>query len=119
MLWKNLSEIETARVNLSTFVGLPNREQHRREPNNDRPSTQPKHDPEASQRSSQVLAGVRAYVEQGVLPGKELQTHLDYVANYKAAEKEAMKAIGCDHTFPPADYQSPLPYESLLAEDIM
>ena len=61
----------------------------------------------------------RAYVEQGVLPGKELQTHLDYVANYRAAEKEVVKAIGCDHTFPPADYQSPLPYESLLAEDIV
>lgn len=60
----------------------------------------------------------RAYIEDGVLPGKELQTCLDYVANYKAAEKEAMKAIGCDHTFPPADYQSPLPYESLLIDDI-
>lgn len=60
----------------------------------------------------------RAYIEKGLLPGKELQTRLDYVANYKAAEKEAMRAIGNDHTFPPADYQSPVPYESLLSEDI-
>lgn len=60
----------------------------------------------------------RAYLEEGVLPGKELQTRLDYLANYKTAEMEAVRNIGNPHTFPPADYRSPVPYESLLLDDI-
>ncbi len=59
----------------------------------------------------------RAYLEEGSLPGKELQTRLDYLANYKAAEMKAMRNIGNPHTFPPADYRSPVPYESLLDDN--
>ena len=61
----------------------------------------------------------RAYLEEGVQPGDELLTRLHHVANYKAALREAMHDIGNPHEFPPADYQSPVPYESLLAEDIV
>jgi hypothetical protein len=76
----------------------------------------------------------RAHVEEGVKPGKELQVQLDHVANYKAALreaidergfanykallKEAVQGIECEHTFAPPDYQSPVPYESLLLEEI-
>lgn len=60
----------------------------------------------------------RAFLEEGVQPGKELQTRLDYVANYKAARRDALKEMRCDHTFPPDDYRSPVPYESLLADGI-
>ena len=60
----------------------------------------------------------RVYIEEGVLPSKELQCCLDYLANYKAAEREAISDIGNPHTFPPDDYQSPVPYESLLLDNI-
>lgn len=60
----------------------------------------------------------RAFLEDGVQPGKELQARLDYAANFKAARRDAMKEIKCEHEFPPADYRSPVPYESLLADDI-
>jgi len=62
--------------------------------------------------------GLRAFFEEGVQPGKELQSHLDYEANYKAVRREALKEIKCEHEFPPDDYRSPVPYESLLADDI-
>jgi len=63
----------------------------------------------------------RAFLEEGAQPGKELQTRLDYEANYKAAEKEALRELSkvYAHEFHPAGYQSPVPYESLLAEDIV
>jgi hypothetical protein len=63
-------------------------------------------------------AEFRAHIEANVQPGDELQACLDHIANYKAALKEAIHAIPCEHTFAPADYQSPVPYESLLLEDI-
>ena len=42
------------------------------------------------------------------------------VANYKAALKDILAELskGLDHKFPPPDYQSPVSYESLRAEDI-
>ncbi len=63
--------------------------------------------------------GFRAYLEEGRQPSDELLVRLHHVGNYKAALKEAMHDIGNPHTFPPADYRSPVPYESLLAEDIV
>ncbi len=64
--------------------------------------------------------GFRAFVEEGVQPDRELQTRLDHVANYRAARREIITELskGLDHKFPPADYQSPVSYESLRAEDI-
>jgi hypothetical protein len=64
--------------------------------------------------------GFRAFVEEGVQPGKELQTRLDHVANYRAARREIIAELskGLDHKFPPADYQSPVSYESLRYEEI-
>jgi len=58
----------------------------------------------------------RAYLEEGTQPGDELLALLHHVANYKAALMEAMHDIENPHTFPPADYQSPVPYESLFLE---
>lgn len=65
-------------------------------------------------------AGFRAFLEDRTPPSKALQTQLDNVANYKAAEKEALRELSrvYAHEFPPAGYRSPVPYESLLAEDI-
>jgi len=63
----------------------------------------------------------RAFLEEGEQPGKALQTRLDHVANYRAARNEAMRELTeiYAHEFHPAGYQSPVPYESLLAEDIV
>lgn len=61
----------------------------------------------------------RAYLEEGTQPGDELLVRLHHVANYKAALREAMHDVPNPHAFPPAGYQSPVPYESLLAEDIV
>ena len=57
----------------------------------------------------------RGLVEEGQRPGKELRTRLNRVANYKAALKDILAELskGLDHKFPPADYQSPVSYESL------
>jgi hypothetical protein len=64
--------------------------------------------------------GFRAFVEEGVRPDKELQTRLDHVANYQAARAEIITELtkGLDHKFPPPEYQSPVSYESLRADDI-
>lgn len=61
---------------------------------------------------------IRAFLEEGVVPDEKLMTRLRRVANYKAAISDAVHEIGNEHTFPPAGYQSPVPYESLRAEDI-
>ncbi len=79
-------------------------------------------------------AEFRAHVEEGAKPGRELQARFDQTANYKAALreaidergfenykallKEAVQGIECEHTFAPPDYRSPVPYESLLLEEI-
>jgi hypothetical protein len=59
-------------------------------------------------------------VEDGVRPCPTLVTRLNRVRNYKAALHEIMtdlsKPLG--HKFPPADYQSPVSYESLRSDDI-
>ena len=59
-------------------------------------------------------------VEEGQRPGKGLRTRLNRVTNYKAALAEVLAELskGLEHKFPPADYQSPVPYESLRSEDI-
>ena len=61
---------------------------------------------------------IRAFIEEGVRPSDELMTRLRRVANYRAAVNEAVHEIGCDHTFPPDDYRSPVSYESLRLEGI-
>jgi len=61
---------------------------------------------------------IRAAVEEDVRLSDELRTRFNHVANYQAAAKDILAAIPNDHKFPPADYQSPVPYESLLADDI-
>ena len=63
---------------------------------------------------------IRAFAEEGVRPSGEVLTRLHRVANYKAALKDILAELskGLDHKFPPADYQSPVSYESLRAEDI-
>ena len=62
-----------------------------------------------------------AFLEEGAQPGKGLQTRLDHVANYRAARNEAMRELTkvYAHEFHLPGHQSPLPYESLLAEDIV
>jgi hypothetical protein len=59
-------------------------------------------------------------VEEGQRPGNGLRTRLNRVTNYKAALAEVLAELskGLEHKFPPADYQSPVPYESLRSEDI-
>ena len=59
-------------------------------------------------------------VEEGQRPGRGLRTRVNRVPNYKAALADVLKELskGSDHKFPPADYQSPVPYESLRLEDI-
>ena len=61
---------------------------------------------------------IRAFLEEGVRPSEKLMTRLRRVANYTAALNEAVHEIGCDHTFPPDDYQSSVSYESLRFENI-
>ena len=65
-------------------------------------------------------AEIRDFVEEGTPPGGEMATCFRYMPNYKAALKEILTELskGLEHKFPPPDYQSPVPYESLLAEDI-
>ena len=59
-------------------------------------------------------------VEDGQRPGKELRTRLKRVTNYKAAFNDILAELskGLEHKFPPADYQSPVSYESLRYEEI-
>ena len=59
-------------------------------------------------------------VEDGVRPCPTLVTRLNRVHNYKAALKEIMTELSkpLGHKFPPADYRSPVSYESLRSEDI-
>jgi len=66
-------------------------------------------------------AEFRAFLEEHTPPGKELQACLDHVSIYKAAEREAIRELSrvYAYEFPPAAYRSPVPYESLLAEDIV
>ena len=63
---------------------------------------------------------IRAFAEEGVRPSGEVLTRLRRVANYKAALKDILAELskGLNHKFPPPDYQSPVSYESLRAEDI-
>jgi len=64
--------------------------------------------------------GIHALVEEGQHPSDELGRRLNHVTNYKAAVKDILAELskGLEHKFPPADYQSPVPYESLRSEDI-
>jgi len=59
-------------------------------------------------------------VEDGVRPCRTLVTRLNRVRNYKAALKEILTELSkpLGHKFPPADYKSPMSYESLRSEDI-
>jgi len=59
-------------------------------------------------------------VEDGVRPCRTLVTRLNHVRNYKAALKEILTELSkpLGHKFPPADYKSPVSYESLRSEDI-
>ena len=61
-----------------------------------------------------------ALVEEGQRPGSTLVRRLNHVTKYKAALKDILAELseGLEHRFPPADYQSPVPYESLRSEDI-
>ena len=61
-----------------------------------------------------------ALVEEGQRPGSTLVRRLNHVTKYKAALKDILAELskGVEHKFPPADYQSPVPYESLRSEDI-
>jgi hypothetical protein len=58
-------------------------------------------------------------VEEGHRPCKELRTRLNRVRNYKAALNEILAELSkpLRHKFPPADYRSPVSYESLRSED--
>ena len=62
-------------------------------------------------------AEFRAHVEAKVRPGDELQACLDHIASYKTALREAIHDIGNAHEFAPADYRSPVPYESMWPGD--
>ena len=61
---------------------------------------------------------IRAAVEENVRLSDDLRTRLNHVANYQAAAKDILAALSNDHEFAPADYQSPVPYEALLSDDI-
>lgn len=51
---------------------------------------------------------IRALVEEGQRPDKELTTRLNHVANYKAAVAEIIHVAGRGlHQFPPPDYRTP------------
>ena len=63
-------------------------------------------------------AELRAFLEEHMRPGKELQACLDHVASYKAAEKRPC-GNPSDHSVSAVRLPSPFPYESLLAEDIV
>ncbi len=58
---------------------------------------------------------IRDLVEEGQRPSSELLRRLNHVTKYKAAMKEILAELskGLEHKFPPPDYQSPVPYESL------
>jgi len=58
-------------------------------------------------------------VEDGVRPCRTLVSRLNHVRNYKAALNEILAELSkpLGHKFPPADYQSPVSYESLRSED--
>jgi len=62
---------------------------------------------------------IRRLVEDGVRPCRTLVTRLNRVRNYKAALKEIMTELSkpLGHKFPPADYRSPVAYESLRSDD--
>lgn len=62
---------------------------------------------------------IHRLVEDGVRPCPTLVTRLNRVRNYKAALKEILTELSkpLGHKFPPADYRSPVPYESLRSED--
>ena len=59
-------------------------------------------------------------MEEGQRPGKELRTRLNRATKYKSAFKDILAELskGLEHKFPPADYQSPVSYESLRSQDI-
>jgi len=63
---------------------------------------------------------IRALVEEGQRPCKELRTRLHHVGNYQAALNEILAELSkpLGHRFPPPGYQSPVSYESLRADDI-
>jgi hypothetical protein len=58
-------------------------------------------------------------VEDGQRPCPALVTRLNHVRKYKAALNEILAELskGLEHKFPPADYRSPVSYESLRSED--
>jgi hypothetical protein len=65
----------------------------------------------------------RGMVQEGLLPGKELWTRMNHVANFRAARDEIAlkKSERYAREFPPDDYQPPADYqfyESLNPEDI-
>ena len=65
-------------------------------------------------------AEIRAFVEEGTPPSGEMATCLRYMPSDKASLKDILSELskGLEHKFPPPDYQSPVPYESLLAKGI-
>jgi len=65
----------------------------------------------------------RGMVQEGRLPGRELWTRMNHVANFAAARNEIARELSkrYDCEFPPDDYQPPADYqfyESLNPEDI-
>jgi hypothetical protein len=58
-------------------------------------------------------------VEDGQRPCRTLVTRLNHVRKYKAALNEILAELSkpLGHKFPPADYRSPVSYESLRSED--
>ena len=73
---------------------------------------------------------IRALVEDGQRPSRELRTRLNHVSNYKAAVAEIIHELskGLDHQFPPPEYRTPANYqlyeesltpESLTPEDVV
>ena len=71
----------------------------------------------------------RGMVEERRLPGKELWTRMNNVANFRAARSEIAAELskGFGHEFPPDDYEVPVgydfnmpaEYESLTPEDVV
>ena len=55
---------------------------------------------------------IRALVEEGRRPCKELRTRLHHVRNYQAALNEILAELSkpLKHQFPPPDYQVPAGY---------
>jgi len=70
----------------------------------------------------------RGMVQEGRLPGRELWTRMNHVANFAAARNEIARELSkrYDCEFPPDDYEvpegydfdMPAEYESLTPEDI-